>query len=174
MLDMLALQLIVQVAAHIKRERAPMSCPVFYFIYLFFRINQLVFCANSDRDSLQIPRREHVPRNPRLVAIAERLSAESHYSQCTSAADRTAACCRSLALTVCLIPWTVELKSFNVIDCSVDNLADAQGCMLYDLYDQRLFAAIDCFGSSQFSCLWNTSLLYLLGKPMITHLHFSL
>ncbi|KAJ4727791.1 putative RING/FYVE/PHD zinc finger-containing protein [Melia azedarach] len=61
--------------------------------------SQLIEAAVTIRDSLQIPRREHEPQSPRLVAMAEGLNAESHYSECTSAADRSAACCRSLALT---------------------------------------------------------------------------
>lgn len=98
---LLALQLILQVAAQIKPKRAPMSRLVFYFYFIFPVSTNWYFVKTPTRDSLQIPRREHVPRNPRLVAIAERLSAESHYPQCSSAAGRTAACCRSLALTVC-------------------------------------------------------------------------
>ncbi|KAL5791928.1 hypothetical protein ACOSP7_000522 [Xanthoceras sorbifolium] len=61
--------------------------------------SQLIEAAVTIRDSLQIPRREHEPQRPRLVALAEGLAEESDYSECTSAADRTAACCRSLALT---------------------------------------------------------------------------
>ncbi|KAL5560991.1 hypothetical protein UlMin_030738 [Ulmus minor] len=53
----------------------------------------LIEAAVTIRDSLQIPRREQEAINPRLRAIAE-----DDYSQCTSAADRSASCCRSLAL----------------------------------------------------------------------------
>ncbi|KAJ6400975.1 hypothetical protein OIU84_016406 [Salix udensis] len=53
------------------------------------------------RDSLEIPRREHDPENQELGALAadERATAGAEYSHCTSAADRSAACCRYLALT---------------------------------------------------------------------------
>ncbi|KAJ6680086.1 AMINOACYLTRANSFERASE E1 UBIQUITIN-ACTIVATING ENZYME-RELATED [Salix purpurea] len=52
------------------------------------------------RDSLEIPRREHDPENQELGAMpAERATAGAEYSHCTSAADRSAACCRYLALT---------------------------------------------------------------------------
>ncbi|KAK0583594.1 hypothetical protein LWI29_038538 [Acer saccharum] len=61
--------------------------------------SQLIEAAVTIRDSLQVPRREHEPQSRRLVAIAEGLAAESHYTECRSAADRTATCCQSLALT---------------------------------------------------------------------------
>ncbi|KAB5527377.1 hypothetical protein DKX38_021224 [Salix brachista] len=52
------------------------------------------------RDSLEIPRREHDPENQELGGMAaERATAGAEYSHCTSAADRSAACCRCLALT---------------------------------------------------------------------------
>ncbi|KAH9786709.1 RING-CH-type domain-containing protein [Citrus sinensis] len=81
--------------------------------------SQLIEAAVTIRDSLQIPRREHVPRNPRLVAIAERLSAESHYPQCSSAAGRTAACCRSLALTFTVLLLVKHL--FAVLTGNTDD-----------------------------------------------------
>jgi hypothetical protein len=53
------------------------------------------------RDSLEIPRREHDPENQELGGIAERATAGAEeYSHCSSAADRSASCCRFLALTV--------------------------------------------------------------------------
>ncbi|KAG6644988.1 hypothetical protein I3843_08G087500 [Carya illinoinensis] len=58
--------------------------------------SQLIDAAVTIRDSLQIPRREQEVTNPRLVTARE-------YSQCTSAADRSASCCRSLALTFTVI-----------------------------------------------------------------------
>ncbi|KAJ0052307.1 hypothetical protein Pint_00880 [Pistacia integerrima] len=64
--------------------------------------SQLIEAAVTIRDSLQIPRREHEEEeSPRLVGLAEGLSltAESQYAECNSVADRSAACCRSLALT---------------------------------------------------------------------------
>ncbi|PON72403.1 Zinc finger, RING-CH-type [Trema orientale] len=61
----------------------------------------LIEAAVTIRDSLQIPRRE---QRPRLVAVtAEGVSVENDYSQCTSAADRSASCCRSLALLFTMI-----------------------------------------------------------------------
>ncbi|XP_075641370.1 uncharacterized protein LOC142613070 isoform X2 [Castanea sativa] len=51
----------------------------------------------SNRDGLQIPRgEEETIIRPRLVAISE-------YPECTSAADRSASCCRSLALTFTVV-----------------------------------------------------------------------
>ncbi|XP_056166782.1 uncharacterized protein LOC115676071 isoform X2 [Syzygium oleosum] len=52
------------------------------------------------RDSLQIPRVEPGPQSPRLVAVAAGVPIEAVYPDCTSAADRGAACCRTLALTL--------------------------------------------------------------------------
>ncbi|CAK7348408.1 unnamed protein product [Dovyalis caffra] len=55
--------------------------------------------AMTIRDSLEIPRREHDSENQELGAIAERATAGTEYSHCSSAADRSASCCRCLALT---------------------------------------------------------------------------
>ena len=62
-----------------------------------FIINSSIYILiNSNRDGLQIPRgEEETIIRPRLVAISE-------YPECTSAAHRSASCCRSLALTVSL------------------------------------------------------------------------
>ncbi|EXB28599.1 E3 ubiquitin-protein ligase MARCH2 [Morus notabilis] len=62
------------------------------------KISPLIEAAVTIRDSLQIPRRE---QRPSIVALAE----ENEYSesQCTSAADRSASCFRSLALLVTVI-----------------------------------------------------------------------
>lgn len=48
------------------------------------------------RDSLQISMTEQEPLNARIVE-------GNNYSECTYAADRSAACCRSLALAVSII-----------------------------------------------------------------------
>ncbi|KAK7823404.1 putative e3 ubiquitin ligase sud1 [Quercus suber] len=54
----------------------------------------------SNRDGLQIPRgEEETIIRARLVAISE-------YPECTSAAHRSASCCRSLALTVLILRAT--------------------------------------------------------------------
>ncbi|KAF5462423.1 hypothetical protein F2P56_018429 [Juglans regia] len=58
--------------------------------------SQLIDAAVTIRDSLQIPRREQEVTIPRLATGSE-------YLQCTSAADRSASCCRSLALTFTVI-----------------------------------------------------------------------
>ncbi|GMY17035.1 E3 ubiquitin-protein ligase MARCHF8 [Fagus crenata] len=58
--------------------------------------SQLIDAAVTIRDSLQIPRREQEIINPRLRGIND-------YSECTSAADRSASWCRSLALTFTVI-----------------------------------------------------------------------
>ncbi|KAG2697628.1 hypothetical protein I3843_07G114900 [Carya illinoinensis] len=57
--------------------------------------SQLIDAAVTIRDSLQIPR-EQEAMDPGLGTMGE-------YSQCTSAADRGASCCRSLALTFTVI-----------------------------------------------------------------------
>ncbi|GMN52318.1 hypothetical protein TIFTF001_021462 [Ficus carica] len=62
------------------------------------KTSPLIEAAVTIRDSLLIPRRE---QRPRLVARAE--ENEFSESQCTSAADRSASCCRSLALLVTVI-----------------------------------------------------------------------
>ncbi|XP_041018297.1 E3 ubiquitin-protein ligase MARCHF8 [Juglans microcarpa x Juglans regia] len=58
--------------------------------------SQLIDAAVTIRESMQIPRREQEVTNPGLGTMSE-------YSQCTSAADRSASCCRSLALTFTVI-----------------------------------------------------------------------
>ncbi|CAL0300217.1 unnamed protein product [Lupinus luteus] len=65
-------------------------------------------CQISDatmtiRGSLQISRMEQEPLNARIEGIVEGIAIEDHYSECTSAADRSASCCRSMALTFTLI-----------------------------------------------------------------------
>ncbi|KAF7804916.1 E3 ubiquitin-protein ligase MARCH7-like [Senna tora] len=55
------------------------------------------------RDSLQISRMEEEALNARLEAIVERVAIERHYSECTSAADRSASYCRLLALIFTLL-----------------------------------------------------------------------
>lgn len=57
------------------------------------------YLSSYYRDSLQIPR-EQEPSDARIEAIVEGVPIESDDSECTSAADRSASCCRSLALTV--------------------------------------------------------------------------
>ncbi|KAI9099078.1 hypothetical protein K1719_024845 [Acacia pycnantha] len=58
--------------------------------------------AMTIRDSLQISRMEEEALNARLGAIVERVAIESDYSECTSAADRSASYCRFLALAFTL------------------------------------------------------------------------
>ncbi|AES61664.1 putative aminoacyltransferase, E1 ubiquitin-activating enzyme [Medicago truncatula] len=55
------------------------------------------------RDSLEISRREEEELNRRIVGIVEGVTRQNNYSQCTYAADRSASCCRSLALAFTLI-----------------------------------------------------------------------
>ncbi|TKY52462.1 E3 ubiquitin ligase SUD1 [Spatholobus suberectus] len=61
--------------------------------------SQIADAAMTIRDSLQISRIEQEPLNTRIVSIVE----GNNYSECTYAADRSAACCRSLALAFTLI-----------------------------------------------------------------------
>ena len=70
-----------------------LTIPTHFAIFLFSYSNSVKLIINCNRDSLQIPRREQEIINPRLRGIND-------YSECTSAADRSASWCRSLALTV--------------------------------------------------------------------------
>ncbi|XP_010259330.1 PREDICTED: uncharacterized protein LOC104598799 [Nelumbo nucifera] len=70
------------------------------------------------RGSLEVPRQEqeqmqHLSRNPRLMAIvvAEGRMAESDYSECSAAAERSASCCRSVALTFTMLLLVRHLLS---------------------------------------------------------------
>ncbi|XP_015891740.1 uncharacterized protein LOC107426148 isoform X2 [Ziziphus jujuba] len=65
--------------------------------------SQLIDAAVTIRESLQIPRREQEPLSPRLASLAEGVSLENDDSECNSAADRSASCCRSLALAITVI-----------------------------------------------------------------------
>ena len=54
-----------------------------------------------NRDSLEIPRREHEREDQELIGAPQGIPLNNNaYSECSPAADRSAACCRSLALTV--------------------------------------------------------------------------
>ncbi|XWS46565.1 hypothetical protein CRYUN_Cryun14cG0078600 [Craigia yunnanensis] len=77
--------------------------------------SQLIETAVTIRDSLQIPRREVEPQHQRLVALA----VENEFSQCTSAADSGASCCRSLALTFTVVLLVKHL--FAVLDGETDH-----------------------------------------------------
>ncbi|XWS76638.1 hypothetical protein CRYUN_Cryun01aG0194400 [Craigia yunnanensis] len=82
--------------------------------------SQLIEAAVTIRDSLQIPRIEVEPQqHQRLVALAEGMSVENEFSQCTSAADRGASCCRSLALTFTVVLLVRHL--FAVLNGETDH-----------------------------------------------------
>ncbi|XWS36104.1 hypothetical protein CRYUN_Cryun20dG0055600 [Craigia yunnanensis] len=81
--------------------------------------SQLTEAAVTIRDSLQIPRRELEPQHQRLVALAEGMNVENEFSQCTSAADRGASCCRSLALTFTVVLLVKHL--FAVLNGETDH-----------------------------------------------------
>ncbi|XP_022727672.1 uncharacterized protein LOC111283405 isoform X1 [Durio zibethinus] len=74
-----------------------------YTITASSKKSQLIEATVTIRDSLQIPRREIEPQHRRLVALDEGMNVENEFSQCTSAADRGASCCRSLALTFTVV-----------------------------------------------------------------------
>ncbi|XP_057460887.1 uncharacterized protein LOC130751320 [Actinidia eriantha] len=57
--------------------------------------SQLVDAVVTIRGSLEVPRRERALQNP---AIEEGQMLQTDYSQCSSAPDRSAACCRTIAL----------------------------------------------------------------------------
>ncbi|KAI4301493.1 hypothetical protein L6164_034768 [Bauhinia variegata] len=71
--------------------------------------NQIIDAAMTIRDSLQIPRREQEALNARarLEGVVEGIprsrSDEIEDAECTSGADRSASCCRSLALAFTLV-----------------------------------------------------------------------
>ncbi|XP_021279761.1 uncharacterized protein LOC110413321 [Herrania umbratica] len=81
--------------------------------------SQLIEAAVTIRDSLQIPRRELEPQHQRLVALAEGMNVENDFPQCTSAADRGASCCRSLALTFTVVLLVKHL--FAVLNGETDH-----------------------------------------------------
>nr|KJB41821.1 hypothetical protein B456_007G123200 [Gossypium raimondii] len=76
---------------------------------------QLIEDAVTIRDSLQIPRTEVEAEEQRLVALAE----ENELSECTSAADRGASCCQSLALTFTVVLLVKHL--FAVLNGETDH-----------------------------------------------------
>ncbi|KAI4349731.1 hypothetical protein L6164_010291 [Bauhinia variegata] len=59
--------------------------------------DQIIDAAMTIRESLQIPRTEHEALNAILVEGIPRDDIDE-YAECTSAADRSVSCCRSLAL----------------------------------------------------------------------------
>ncbi|KAF8036784.1 hypothetical protein BT93_C2483 [Corymbia citriodora subsp. variegata] len=59
--------------------------------------SQMIEAAVTIRDSLQVPRAEPELQSPRSLVAGAPI--EAVYSECASAADRGAACCRALALT---------------------------------------------------------------------------
>ncbi|TYI55182.1 hypothetical protein E1A91_D11G123800v1 [Gossypium mustelinum] len=76
---------------------------------------QLIEDAVTIRDSLQIPRTEVEAEEQRLVALAE----ENELSECTSAADRGASCCQSLALIFTVVLLVKHL--FAVLNGETDH-----------------------------------------------------
>ncbi|XP_057424696.1 uncharacterized protein LOC130718198 [Lotus japonicus] len=59
--------------------------------------------AMTIRDSLQIPREQEQINTRIVVGIVEGVRIQNNYSECSYAADRSASCCRSLALAFTLI-----------------------------------------------------------------------
>ncbi|XP_022727673.1 uncharacterized protein LOC111283405 isoform X2 [Durio zibethinus] len=97
-----------------------------YTITASSKKSQLIEATVTIRDSLQIPRREIEPQHRRLVALDEGMNVENEFSQCTSAADRGASCCRSLALTILilratgiLLPMYILIRTITAIGNSV-------------------------------------------------------
>ncbi|GMI66632.1 hypothetical protein like AT1G02610 [Hibiscus trionum] len=79
--------------------------------------SQLIEAAVTIRDSLQIPRTDD--EDERLVALAEEMNVGNELSECTSAADRGAYCCRSLALTFTVVLLVKHL--FAVLNGETDH-----------------------------------------------------
>ncbi|XP_012437975.1 uncharacterized protein LOC105764068 [Gossypium raimondii] len=73
--------------------------------------SQLIEAAVTIRDSLQIPRREVEP--------LEVMNDENEFFQCTSTIERSAACCRSMALTFTVVLLIKHL--FAVINGETDD-----------------------------------------------------
>lgn len=67
----------------------------------------LFFFLGVPRDSVQVPRRDQESRSPRLdlERVQPIENVYSSQSQCSSAGDRSASCCRSLALLVSFFFW---------------------------------------------------------------------
>ncbi|GMI69467.1 hypothetical protein like AT1G02610 [Hibiscus trionum] len=80
-----------------------------YTVMASSKKSQLIEAAVTIRDSLQIPRREVEPQH----------QDENEYFQCTSAAERGAACCRSMALTFTVVLLVKHL--FAVINGETDH-----------------------------------------------------
>ncbi|MBA0741474.1 hypothetical protein Gogos_014626 [Gossypium gossypioides] len=76
---------------------------------------QLIEDAVTIRDSLQIPRTEVEAEEQRLEALAE----ENELFECTSAADRGASCCQSLALIFTVVLLVKHL--FAVLNGETDH-----------------------------------------------------
>ncbi|XP_039007519.1 uncharacterized protein LOC120135307 [Hibiscus syriacus] len=71
-----------------------------YTVTIPSKKSQLIEAAVTIRDSLQIPRTEN--EDERLVVLAEEMNVDE-LSECASAADRGASCCRSLALAFTVV-----------------------------------------------------------------------
>lgn len=58
--------------------------------------------SHCDRESLEVPRQGHELHNANLLAIvaAEGEALDPNYAECSSPSERSASCCRSVALIV--------------------------------------------------------------------------
>ncbi|XP_034229110.1 uncharacterized protein LOC117638121 isoform X2 [Prunus dulcis] len=84
--------------------------------------------AVTIRDSVQVPRRDQESRSPRLdlERVQPIENVYSSQSQCSSAGDRSASCCRSLALLVLILrasgiilPMYILIRTITAIQNSV-------------------------------------------------------
>ncbi|KAK8654387.1 hypothetical protein V6N13_128356 [Hibiscus sabdariffa] len=83
-----------------------------YTVMAHSKKSQLIEAAVTIRDSLQIPRREVEPQ-------PQATSDENDFSQCASAAERGASCCRSAALAFTVVLLVKHL--FAVINGETDH-----------------------------------------------------
>ncbi|ONH94112.1 hypothetical protein PRUPE_8G271200 [Prunus persica] len=84
--------------------------------------------AVTIRDSVQVPRRDQESRSPRLdlERVQPIENVYSSQSQCSSAGDRSASCCRSLALLVLILrasgiilPMYILIRTITAIQNNV-------------------------------------------------------
>ncbi|XP_058083280.1 uncharacterized protein LOC131231181 isoform X2 [Magnolia sinica] len=100
-----------------KSLEAPCSCSGtlknFEAGYIIRKKARLADIAVTIRESLEVPRQNHELRHPRLVAIvaAEDEFIETRYPECSSASERSASCCRSLAVIFTILLLARHLVS---------------------------------------------------------------
>ncbi|KAK8588198.1 hypothetical protein V6N13_087142 [Hibiscus sabdariffa] len=98
-----------------------------YTVTLHSNKSRLIEAAVIIRDSQQTRGTE--AENERLVAFAEEMNVENELFECTLAADRSASCCRSLALTFTVVLVVKHL--FAVLNGETDHYPFALVTILF-------------------------------------------